>query len=93
MTAATITRAAYIEAETSAGTAYYVALEVEGVDGVAVFGTSEHPLQSDPGLIAAANATAEELSDLGIDIPQDSPAGELLKDPDAMREAATCLEE
>lgn len=90
---ATIARAAYIEADTSDGTAYYVALEVEGVEGVAVFGTSEAPLQADPGLIAAANAAAEELTDLGIDIPSDSPAGEQLKDLAATSEAATCLEE
>jgi len=34
---------------------------VEGVDGIAVFGTSKPPLQSDPGLIAAANGPASQL--------------------------------
>ena len=61
-----------------------------GVDGVAVFGTSEPPLQFDPALIAAANAPASQLSDLGADIPEDSPAGPLLLDDNATSAAESC---
>jgi len=46
---AAITSSAYVETETSEGTAYYVAVNVDGVAGTAVFGTSDPPLQSDPG--------------------------------------------
>jgi hypothetical protein len=67
---AAITSSAYVETETSEGTAYYVAVNVDGVAGTAVFGTSDPPLQSDPGLIAGANSTATQLSNLGIDIPR-----------------------
>src|SRR5688572_22381161 len=61
---AAIEESAYVEAETSEGTAYYVAVRVDGVSGVAVFGTSDAPTQADPGLIAVANDAASELSDL-----------------------------
>jgi hypothetical protein len=47
-----------------------VAVNVDGAAGTAVFGTSDPPLQSDPGLIAGANSTATQLSDLGVDIPR-----------------------
>jgi len=80
-----------VEASTSEGEAYYVGVQVEGVSGVAVFGTSEEPLISDPGLIAGANSPARQLSDLGIDIPLDSPAGALLLDHDATLAAEACL--
>jgi hypothetical protein len=86
-----ITSSAYVETETSEGTAYYVAVNVDGVAGTAVFETSDPPLQSDPGLIAAANATATQLSDLGIDIPQDSSAGALLLDDAETSAAESCL--
>jgi hypothetical protein len=76
--------------DTSEGTAYYVAVTVDGVSGVAVFGTSDPPLQSDPGLIAAANRAATQLSDLGADIPKDSPAGALLLDDDGVSAAQSC---
>jgi hypothetical protein len=61
-----ITSSAYVVADTSEGEAYYVAVEVDGVSGVAVFGTSDPPLQSDPGLIAAANSAASRASKPGI---------------------------
>ena len=77
---AAITPSGYVEADTSEGRAYYVAVKVEGVAGVAVFGTSDPPLQADPGLIAAANSAASQLSDLGADISEDSSAGTLLLD-------------
>jgi hypothetical protein len=86
-----ITDAAYVEAETPEGTAYYVAVTVDGVSGVAVFGTSDAPLQADPGLIAATNPPASELSDLGADIPLDSPAGDLLLDGTGILAAEGCL--
>jgi hypothetical protein len=86
-----ITSSWYVEADTSEGTAYYVAVTVEGVSGVAVFGTSDPPRQADPGLIAGANATAHQLSDLGIDIPEDSSAGALLLDDDATSAAESCI--
>jgi hypothetical protein len=86
-----ITSSAYVQADTSEGTAYYVAVSVEGISGVAVFGTSDPPLQADPGLIAGANSTANQLSDLGIDIPEDSPAGALLLDDDATSASESCL--
>ena len=85
-----ITSSGYVEADTSGGKAYYVAVTVEGVPGVAVFGTSEPPLQADPGLIAAANPAASQLSDLGADIPEDSPAGAQLLDDDATSAAESC---
>jgi hypothetical protein len=85
-----ITSSAYVEVDTSEGTAYYVAVTVDGVSGVAVFGTSEPPLQSDPGLIAAANEAATQLSDLGADIPEDSPAGALLLDDDGVSAVQSC---
>jgi hypothetical protein len=88
---AAITSSAYVETETAEGTAYYVAVEVEGVPGVAVFGTSDPPLQSDPGLIAGANDTAHELSISGIDIPEDSAAGTLLLDDGGTLAAQACL--
>lgn len=87
---AAITASGYVEADTSEGTAYYVAVNVEGVAGTAVFGTSDPPLQADPGLIAAANSAASQLSDLGADIPEDSPAGVLLLDDDGTSAAESC---
>jgi hypothetical protein len=87
---AAVTSPGYIEAATSEGTAYYVAVKVKGVAGTAVFGTSDPPLQSDPGLIAAANQVASQLSDLGADIPEDSPAGMLLLDGEATSAAESC---
>ena len=86
-----ITSSAYVEAITPEGTVYYVAVNVDGVAGTAVFGTSDPPLQSDPGLIAGANPTANQLSDLGIDIPEDSPAGVQLLDDGATSAAESCL--
>lgn len=71
---AEMTPLGYVEADTSEGKAYYVAVRVEGVDGVAVFGTLKPPLQSDPGLIYAGNSAASQLSDLGPDIFEDSSA-------------------
>lgn len=88
---AAIQQSGYVEADTPEGTGYYVAIEVDGVDGIAVFGTSEAPVQSDPGLIAAANEAASELSDLGADIQSDSPAGQLLLDPEGTAAAEACL--
>jgi hypothetical protein len=85
-----ITSSAYVEVDTSEGAAYYVAVTVDGVSGVAVFGTSEPPLRSDPGLIAAANEEATQLSDLGADIPEDSPAGALLLDNDGVSAVQSC---
>lgn len=82
---ASMTALGYVEADTSEGKVMVV-----GVDGVAVFGTSEPPLQSDPGLIATANDAASQLSDLGADIPEDSPAGALLLDDDATSAAELC---
>jgi hypothetical protein len=58
---AAITSSAYVHADTSEGTAYYVALSVEGISGVAVFGTSDPPLQADTNLITAANSAAGQL--------------------------------
>jgi hypothetical protein len=46
---------------TSEGTAYYVAVSVEGISGVAVFGTSDPPLKADTNLITAANPAAGRL--------------------------------
>jgi len=86
-----ISSSAYVEVDTSEGTAYYVAVRVEGIPGVAVFGTSDPPLRADPGLIAAANSTARQLSDLGAEIPEDSPAGALLLDEGGTSAAASCL--
>jgi hypothetical protein len=88
---AAITSSAYVETETAEGTAYYVAVEVEGIPSVAVFGTSDPPLQSDPGLIAGANDTAHQLSISGIDIPEDSAAGTLLLDDGGTLAAQACL--
>jgi hypothetical protein len=85
-----MTSSGFVEADTSEGKAYYVAVAVEGVDGVAVFSTSEPQLQSDPGLIAAANSAASQLSDLGAVIPEDSSAGALLLDDDATLPAESC---
>ena len=85
-----VTSSAYVEADTSEGTAYYVAVTVDGVSGVAVFETSDPPLQADPGLIAAANQAATQLSDLGADIPEDSPAGALLLDDDGISAVQSC---
>jgi len=68
-----------------------VAVTVEGVSGVAVFGTSDPPLQADPGLMAASNFSAKSLSDLGADIPRDSPAGILLLDLAGTSLAESCL--
>lgn len=85
-----IMSSAYVEVDTSEGTAYYVAVIVDGVSGVAVFGTSDPPLQSDPGLIAAANHAATQLSDLGANIPEDSPAGALLVDDDGISAVQSC---
>lgn len=87
---AAVTSPGYIEAVTSEGTAYYVAVKVKGVAGTAVFGTSDPPLHSDPGLIAAANLAASQLSDLGADIPEDSPAGLLLLDEKGTSAAESC---
>jgi hypothetical protein len=58
---AAITSSAYVHADTSEGTAYYVAVSVEGISGVAVFGTSDPPLQVDASLITAANPAAGRL--------------------------------
>jgi hypothetical protein len=58
---AAITSSAYVHADTSEGTAYYVAVSVEGISGVAVFGTSDPPLQADTNLITAANSAAGQL--------------------------------
>jgi hypothetical protein len=58
---AAITSSAYVHAGTSEGTAYYVAVSVEGISGVAVFGTSDPPLQADASLITAANSAAGQL--------------------------------
>jgi hypothetical protein len=89
---APIKRAAYVDIETTDGTdAFYVAVELAGVSGIAVFGTSKPPVRSDPGLIAAANATAEELTDLGADIKPNSPVGLLLKDFNGVTMAQACL--
>jgi hypothetical protein len=88
---AAITSSAYVETETSEGTAYYVAVTVDGVSGVAVFGTSDPPLQSNPGLMAGANAAAVELSDLRIDFSEDSSAGALLLDDGGTAAAESCL--
>ena len=88
---AAINDAAYVEQSTDQGTAYYVAVSVEGVSGVAVFSTSDPPLQADPGLIAAANSAASQLSDLGADISPDSPAGTLLLDSGGISAAESCL--
>jgi len=85
-----ITSSAYVEADTSEGTAYYVAVTVDGISGAAVFGTSDPPLKSNPGLIAAANPAAAQLSDLGADIPEDSPAGTLLLDDGGTAAAESC---
>lgn len=88
---AAITDSAYIEHDTAGGVAYYVAVTVEGVSGVAVFGTSDPPLQADPGLMAASNFSAKSLSDLGADISRDSPAGLLLLDLAGTSVAESCL--
>lgn len=58
---AAITSSAYVHADTSEGMAYYVAVSVEGISGVAVFGTSDPPLQADASLITAANPAAGRL--------------------------------
>lgn len=58
---AAITSSAYVHDDTSEGTAYYVAVSVEGISDVAVFGTSDPPLQADAGLITAANSAAGQL--------------------------------
>lgn len=58
-----ITSSAYVHADTSEGTAYYVVVSVEGFSGVAVFGTSDPPLQADATLITAANSAAGQLFD------------------------------
>jgi hypothetical protein len=58
---AAITSFAYVHADTSEGMAYYVAVSVEGISGVAVFGTSDPPLQADASLITAANPAAGRL--------------------------------
>jgi hypothetical protein len=58
---AAVTSSAYVHADTSEGTAYYVAVSVEGISGVAVFGTSDPPLQADTNLITAANSAAGRL--------------------------------
>lgn len=58
---AAITSSAYVHADTSEGMAYYVAVSVEGISGVAVFGTSDPPLQADASLITAANSGAGRL--------------------------------
>ena len=68
-----------------------MAVNVDGVAATAVFGTSDPPLQSDPGLIAAANSTATQLSDLGIDIPEDASAGGLALDDAGTSAAESCL--
>ena len=86
-----ISAAAYVEVDTSEGTAYYVAVRVDGVPGVAVFGTDDPPLQGDPGLTAAANPVASELSDLGADIHDGSPIGKLLLNDDGTSAAEACL--
>ena len=88
---AAITSSAYVETETSEGTAYYVAVNMDGAAGTAVFGTSDPPLQSDPGLIAGANSTATQLSNLGVDIPEDSSAGALLLDDAGTFAAESCV--
>jgi hypothetical protein len=85
-----ITSSVYADVDTSEGTAYYVAITVDGVSGQAVFGTSDPPHQSDPGLIAAANPAARQLSDLGADIPEGSPAGVLLQDDDGVSAVQSC---
>jgi hypothetical protein len=85
-----MTALGYVEADTSEGKAYYVAVTVEGVNGVAVFGTSAPPLQSGQGLVAAANPTASQLSELGAAIPEDSRAGALLLDDDGTSAAESC---
>jgi hypothetical protein len=58
---AAITSSAYVHADTSEGMAYYVAVTVEGISGVAVFGTSDPPLQADTNLITASNPAAGPL--------------------------------
>lgn len=58
---AAITSSAYVHADTSEGTAYYVAVSIEGISGVAVFRTSDPPLQADTNLITAANPAAGQL--------------------------------
>ena len=60
---AAITSSAYVHADTSEGTAYYVVVSVEGISDVAVFGTSDPPLQADATLITAANSAAGRLFD------------------------------
>lgn len=56
-----------------------------------MFGTSDPPLVSSPGLMAGANSAAMQLSDLGIDIPLDSSAGALLLDQDGTLAAESCV--
>ena len=58
---AAITSSAHVHADTSEGTAYYVAVSIEGISGVAVFRTSDPPLQADTNLITAANPAAGQL--------------------------------
>ena len=60
---AAITSSAYVHADTSERMAYYVVVSVEGISGVAVFGTSDPPLQADATLITAANSAAGQLFD------------------------------
>ena len=87
-----IKRAAYVDVETTNGSdGWYVALEVVGVRGTAVFGTSRPPVTSDLGRVAAANGSARELSDLGAEIHPKSPTGLLLKDPTGVAFAEACL--
>ena len=89
---ATVHESAYIEKETTDETpTYYVAVRVEGVPGIAVFGTSDPPLQGDAGTTAVANDSARQLSDLGAAVAPDSPLARLLMDPAGAAEAEFCL--
>lgn len=90
---ATIEDAAYVEVETSEGPATYVALKVDAVDRVAVFGSSGDPSTDDPGLTAAANGPAFQLSNLDRRVARpDSPEDALLRDPVGRSLAQRCLE-
>ena len=89
---ATVHGSAYIEKETTDETpTYYVAVMVEGVSGVAVFGTADPPTQGDVGPTAVANDAARQLSDLGATAAPDSPTARLLMDPEGASEAESCL--
>lgn len=89
---AEITDSGYVQVETDDGTAYYVALRVEGVEGTPVFSGTEPPTgQRGPGILDAADDDAEQLADIGTAFAPGSRFATRFQDPDGIARAEACF--